>query len=880
MASTGGALPKEENKRKVKVYQLSAQTGEWMDKGTGRIHVVEKKSDDDDDDDDDAADLDMLELKVVAEPSKDDGAEKANSTLLNHVVKANNGSYQQQQGTLIVWEDYEGYKTESYALSFLIKEGCDQVWNVIKSYQQRRQKEEAENGDSTFDWSLSLETLDAFLSRLTERLSLGNSWFKAHLLEQLQEHQIISRLGSIFDQSPKVSAESLAQIFLVMLQVSDEPPLEAFVSDDAMRIVCRIFDATLEIDSLGALHDLEEAELLLENICPLNNPSVRTALRQNSRCQILRDVILARASPETVGFLAQANSIWPLEYYNYLRVFDYVFLHNDGEYLRQLVNISKSDAGSQTLPMLAEYVRKLCHLPESNRVRCYNILIDVGAFDAIEDYLSDPDMARRTQALGVLCQVAENSLTAVRKECLRLQISSSDGEHQRRSLLDILIEKLHSETDFALAGQISDMIRKLLDSSPSEETSSAGFGCSDQEAPNYADQQAEADFESFLTMFYHYYINRLMRPLQNVATLQPEKGRIELSPSKAGLYCQLCDLLCFLIKTHGYRAKFSIMDRSSPGQPTLFSLITLLCSCNAPILQLSALKVIRTAVGINEKFWEDLLVNSKTLAAVVAMFHGVKHRLNVLNAACLELFDYILKTPRKRLLKYMVEECLDELDDVFYVSVFRDMRRLYQSWLDSPSLGLSIPRNSQLATPQNSGVDHSTFHVQVAGSSPFWSCGSKRSFDESQLSDEGGSTAVEPIASAVLAVPKSPSTGSSPSSFTSASSSLDLSPLKNRVLSDEEEDLDVGIFRSKPRSPKSPSLEALAMKSVATRHLSVDRCAGLVKRPGLSFNLKSSESPPKDKSSSASNLSTDSSNEVSDEGSKRLFGMNKRVKMQ
>ncbi|KAJ1678567.1 Platinum sensitivity protein, partial [Spiromyces aspiralis] len=102
-----------------------------------------------------------------------------------------------------------------------------------------------------------------------------------------------------------------------------------------------------------------------------------------------------------------------------------------------------------------------------------------------------------------------------------------------------------------------------------------------------------------------------------------------------------------------------------------------LFSCKRKELKLAALRFIRACVGLRNVFYTKYLIRKSILNRVVELFDEVVGRNNLINSACLELFQFILRENLKPLVAHLVKHYAKRYQGLTYTSVFKDLAFLH-----------------------------------------------------------------------------------------------------------------------------------------------------------------------------------------------------------
>ena len=87
----------------------------------------------------------------------------------------------------------------------------------------------------------------------------------------------------------------------------------------------------------------------------------------------------------------------------------------------------------------------------------------------------------------------------------------------------------------------------------------------------------------------------------------------------------------------------------------------------------AALKFFRTSIGLQDPFFNDQVTTNKLFEPILNIVYETMPRDNLLNSACLELFEFIKRENIKPMIAHIVENYRQKLEDITYVSVFEEL---------------------------------------------------------------------------------------------------------------------------------------------------------------------------------------------------------------
>ena len=85
----------------------------------------------------------------------------------------------------------------------------------------------------------------------------------------------------------------------------------------------------------------------------------------------------------------------------------------------------------------------------------------------------------------------------------------------------------------------------------------------------------------------------------------------------------------------------------------------------------AALKFFRQCVGLQDEFYNRQITQKKYFTPILNIVYETMPRDNLLNSACLELFEFIKRENLKPLIIHLVETCRPRLQEITYVDTFQ-----------------------------------------------------------------------------------------------------------------------------------------------------------------------------------------------------------------
>lgn len=92
----------------------------------------------------------------------------------------------------------------------------------------------------------------------------------------------------------------------------------------------------------------------------------------------------------------------------------------------------------------------------------------------------------------------------------------------------------------------------------------------------------------------------------------------------------------------------------------------------------AALKFFRTLVSLQDTFYQAQMTHNNTFGLILNIVYETMPRDNLLNSACLELFEYVKRENIKPIILHVVEKYRDKLNNITYVDTFQNLIVRYE----------------------------------------------------------------------------------------------------------------------------------------------------------------------------------------------------------
>ncbi|KAI9794139.1 MAG: Platinum sensitivity protein [Piccolia ochrophora] len=630
------------DRKRVKVYEL--RNNDWFDRGTGfcmgqivneepRIHVESEEQ----------PERMLLETKI----SRDD-------------------VYQKQQDTLIVWTEPNG---TDMALSFQEAEGCATIWEFVTNVQQQLSSL-AGPGPLAYteclanivllrieDDALSDDAIESFpnpvmlpppemgnlaeieqIMRAASTTQPGRDSLSKFIVGEEYIPKLIPLVSMAEDLESLVDLHRLCNIMKTLILLNDTAIIEYVVTDNIILGVVGALEYDPDFPSHKANHrHYLSDESKYKEVVRIENPNVRKKIHHTYRLQYLKDVVLARILDDPT--FSVLNS---LIFFNQVDIVQH--LQANEVFLKELFGLfNPQEPDQQQKKNAVHFIQQCCaiakNLQAPARSQLYTNFIQNGLFQVINYALRHRDASVRIAGTDVLVAMIDHDPAMMRAFIFK-QIND-----KVTPLTDTLIGLLLVEVDLGVKAQIADAIKVLLDPQ-SNNPQVEGLG------KNFYDESAK----------------KLFKPLKDLASRETMRN---LSIQEVSLFSHLVEILCFFIRQHLFRSKYFILAEG------LASRVAQLLSCPEKHLKLTALKFFRTCVGLQDEFYNRQIMQNHLFEPILNLVYETMPRDNLLNSACLELFEFIKRENIKPLILHIAENYREKIKDITYVDTFQNLVTRY-----------------------------------------------------------------------------------------------------------------------------------------------------------------------------------------------------------
>ena len=115
---------------------------------------------------------------------------------------------------------------------------------------------------------------------------------------------------------------------------------------------------------------------------------------------------------------------------------------------------------------------------------------------------------------------------------------------------------------------------------------------------------------------------------------------------------------------------------------------------------IAALRFFRQCIGLQDEYYNRQIMQKNHFAPILNIVYETMPRDNLLNSACLELFEYIKRENVKQLIEHLVETFRSKLLEITYVDTFQSLVNRYEQMQGfNPDADTTLFSNDSTTTP-------------------------------------------------------------------------------------------------------------------------------------------------------------------------------------
>jgi len=449
----------------------------------------------------------------------------------------------------------------------------------------------------------------------------------------------------------------LCGIMKSIILLNDTTIIEHAVSDENVLGVVGALEYDPDFPSHKANHrHWLDNQGRYKEVVPIEDEQTRRKIHQTYRLQYLKDVVLARILDDPT--FSVLNS---LIFFNQVDIVQH--LQANGAFLNDLFSIfNATNPDHKKKKEAVLFIQQCCAIAKTiqppARQSLYNNFIAHGLLQVIHFGLRHSDVGVRVGATDILVSIIDHDAQMIRQTIYRQM------HENQPSLIDSLTELLLVEVDLGVKSQISEALKVLLDQGIQPQAAEAMAKANGEFMGRPRPQQSsDPQQELFLTRFYERSATKLFKPLLDLEN----RDDMSFPVQQASMFSYLIEILSFFIRQHHRFSRYFVMNHNIAER------VVHLVKCPEKYLKLVAIRFFRCLIGLQEEFYIKQITEKKVLGPILDVLIATMPRDNLLGSACLEMFEFIKKENMKELVKHLVENYRDRLDDLSYMATFREI---------------------------------------------------------------------------------------------------------------------------------------------------------------------------------------------------------------
>ncbi|KAI0243696.1 Platinum sensitivity protein [Massospora cicadina] len=581
-------------------------------------------------------------------------AEGTDDVILSSKI-AHHSIYQREQGTLLIWARSPDGP------------------NICLSFQAEQGREEAHY------WIMEAQ------SRLTpppsSPIDREPSPVHAPLLSPSP-----TNLGAPGCRPPLLHClHDLNRIIKCLLAISDNRILEVIVQDDFILVLAGILenDPDLPGMKLGYKGYLEDASRFRQ-VVEIPSPEVLRKVHESFRLSFLKETVFCRSLDESLGGrLATLIGRRNRDIIN--------FMVSQNDYLARVFDLLVSEEA--TISQKRDAILFTQHLiglakgePHALVASLFRLIVQRGLLDLFRFASRDNDVKARSIGIEIVSTVVDYDPSQVR--------ALINTHPQGQDFMVQLVDSFLSEPSASIINQYADILRSLLIShGPAINFMPSSLGGVDFAG----NRRRDPDLDAFIRIFYERYMPRLVSPVTLLAEprLTPT---LKLSKRHEAAALTVCELAITFLRAHSERSHFFLL-----GSDLLIK-AALLLRTPAGHVKLAALRLYRAVLLTKDPLLYKLMIKKALLREVFDLYLLTNNANNLINSACLDLFDCVLKAESPSLLRYFKETFSRELSERRHIPPFVEFLRKTPDEADESSDTEPLP-SPEPFRPRDKGSD-------------------------------------------------------------------------------------------------------------------------------------------------------------------------------
>ncbi|EGT55172.1 hypothetical protein CAEBREN_29191 [Caenorhabditis brenneri] len=601
--------------------------------------------------------------------------------------------YQKQQETLIVWSETD---VMDLALSFQEKTGCEELWQKICEVQGRDpgdpehtfdDGDDSDAGDIGTTSRVSLPPIE--IGRLSEleallHMHLASNSAREKMTMAIENDEVVSKLCEVFKMCEDIEhTEGLRTFYSIvknLFMLNRNTVIEMLLDDKHIKAIIGMFEHDPAYKFPRRHREFVYEKAKYREVLNITAPELREKIHRLYRAQYIQDACLPSLGLFEENLLSTLGS-----HVFFCRVDIVSMLQKDKKAMQELFGqLNSYDTEVLRRRDLVLFLKEMISLstsipangPAANKETFFKVLQLQSMFnnemlESLEPAFTSPDHETRAAMVDILRVLVDSSSQTIRDFLLR---QSRTKENNEDVLLNRMIQHVLTDIDVHLTSG-SEMIlimKTLLDPETMAST--------------------KTDRSEFLLLFYNRCFDTLIKPmLENVSGGIIKKDDYMMANRQS----VVLRLLTFCVEHHSFSMRTRCVNQD------LMNKILVLLKSKHSFLVLSALKMLQRVVTVKDDKYVRYLVREKVLDPVMECFRKNGNRYNIINSAVLHLFDFVKSEDVRPLIKYVVENHMEVIENVNYVKTFKEIKIRYDQHRDREETMSVRSEDNSMASPRS-----------------------------------------------------------------------------------------------------------------------------------------------------------------------------------
>ncbi|CAL2042923.1 unnamed protein product [Caenorhabditis brenneri] len=598
--------------------------------------------------------------------------------------------YQKQQETLIVWSETD---VMDLALSFQEKTGCEELWQKICEVQGRDpgdpehtfdDGDDSDAGDIGTTSRVSLPPIE--IGRLSEleallHMHLASNSAREKMTMAIENDEVVSKLCEVFKMCEDIEhTEGLRTFYSIvknLFMLNRNTVIEMLLDDKHIKAIIGMFEHDPAYKFPRRHREFVYEKAKYREVLNITAPELREKIHRLYRAQYIQDACLPSLGLFEENLLSTLGS-----HVFFCRVDIVSMLQKDKKAMQELFGqLNSYDTEVLRRRDLVLFLKEMISLstsipangPAANKETFFKLqsMFNNEMLESLEPAFTSPDHETRAAMVDILRVLVDSSSQTIRDFLLR---QSRTKENNEDVLLNRMIQHVLTDIDVHLTSG-SEMIlimKTLLDPETMAST--------------------KTDRSEFLLLFYNRCFDTLIKPmLENVSGGIIKKDDYMMANRQS----VVLRLLTFCVEHHSFSMRTRCVNQD------LMNKILVLLKSKHSFLVLSALKMLQRVVTVKDDKYVRYLVREKVLDPVMECFRKNGNRYNIINSAVLHLFDFVKSEDVRPLIKYVVENHMEVIENVNYVKTFKEIKIRYDQHRDREETMSVRSEDNSMASPRS-----------------------------------------------------------------------------------------------------------------------------------------------------------------------------------